>query len=118
MPDATPLLDPDGCFWCDTPAAEHDRRWHPVVGVHGYAAPTDAQRLERTTSRPPLFLEGDRVYIEDDHINGLFDVTVRITTGNAGGGTTVVGELIGGIARYVFLVSDLELITEEASSHA
>ena len=68
--------------------------------------------------RRPLFLEGDRVYIEDDHINGLFDVTVRITTGNAGGGTTVVGELIGGIARYVFLVSDLELITEEASSHA
>lgn len=118
MPETTPLLDSDGCFWCDTPAAEHGRRWHPIVGAHGYAAPTDDQRRERTTTRPPLYLEGDHVYIDDDRINGLFDTTARITTGNADGGNTVVGELPGGIARYVFLVSDLELITEEAASHA
>lgn len=116
--ETTRLPDPDGCFWCDTPPAEHARRWHPIVGVHGYSEPTEAQRRERTTSRPPLFLEGDRVYIDDDRINGLFDTTARITTGNADGGNTVVGELSGGIARYVFLVSDLELVTEEAASHA
>jgi hypothetical protein len=50
MPD-WPLPTPNGCRHCGQPERDHYRRWTEAAGWHKWAAPADAQRIERMLAR-------------------------------------------------------------------
>jgi hypothetical protein len=45
------IADPDACRHCDIPQRMHCQRYTDSVGWHGWAAPTDQQRLTRMRAR-------------------------------------------------------------------
>lgn len=47
----TGLYEPNGCAFCGAARRMHCQRWSLGVGWHGWAAPTDAQRLARMLAR-------------------------------------------------------------------
>ena len=42
---------PYGCRWCGIQRYHHGRRWIPVIGMHAWEQPSDAQILERMLRR-------------------------------------------------------------------
>lgn len=54
---------PYGCRWCGDERHHHGSQWAPIIGMHGWLAPSQAMLLERMTSRrsdrlaalPPVF---------------------------------------------------------------
>lgn len=50
-PPPPPVDPPNGCRWCGVDYQVHCQRAHVDVGIHGWVAPTDAQRLARMRAR-------------------------------------------------------------------
>ena len=45
------MIAPFGCRWCDVEASGHARRWQPIVGMHSWQQPTEAQIKARMIAR-------------------------------------------------------------------
>lgn len=41
----------ESCAWCDVPYRGHAQRWHPAIGIHGWAAPSKALIAARIRHR-------------------------------------------------------------------